>query len=393
MHDLRVWDADNHLYETTEAFTRHLPAAYAGAIRYVEVEGRTKIVIKNQISDYIPNPTFDVVASPGAWENYFRGINPAGKSLRELANPIRCPKEFRDPDQRITVLDRQGVEATLMFPTLASLLENRLSGDIDLTHEVIHALNQWIYDEWSFNHHDRIFAVPIITLPDPLRAVEELEWVVERGARTVLVRPAPVPTRDGRSDSPGKPYYDPFWKAVQQIGIPVMMHGSDSGYDRRAQEWDGPRDEYLPFRPDPFRLAIDEGRPIHDTMAALICHGMFDRNPGVRVAAVETGTHWVPRLLKNLTKAFSKAPGEFGYDPVERFRENVWVHPFHEDDVAAVVDLVGEDHVLFGSDYPHPEGLADPISFLDELTDLDETVQAKIMGGNLRDLLTARPAA
>ncbi len=66
-----VFDVDNHMYETTDAFTRFLPAEYAGTIKYVDVRGRTKIAIRNVISDYIPNPTFEVVAAPGAQEQYF----------------------------------------------------------------------------------------------------------------------------------------------------------------------------------------------------------------------------------------------------------------------------------------------------------------------------------
>ncbi|HEY1279718.1 MAG TPA: hypothetical protein VGF22_08620, partial [Acidimicrobiales bacterium] len=60
--DFPVFDADNHMYETREALTKFIPDAYAGVIDYVDVHGRTKIVVRGQISNYIPNPTFDVVA-------------------------------------------------------------------------------------------------------------------------------------------------------------------------------------------------------------------------------------------------------------------------------------------------------------------------------------------
>ena len=59
--DFTVFDADNHMYETTDAFTKYLPSEYAGLVQYVEVNGRTKIALKGQISEYIPNPTFSVV--------------------------------------------------------------------------------------------------------------------------------------------------------------------------------------------------------------------------------------------------------------------------------------------------------------------------------------------
>src|SRR5262245_44309608 len=188
--DFPVFDADNHMYETREAFTRHLPPEYQSAIDYVDVRGRTKIVVRGTISEYIPNPTFEVVAKPGAQEEYFRVGNPEGKSYRELiGEPMKAIPAFRKPEPRLAVMDELGVDRALMFPTLASLLEERMRDDPALTHAVIHSLNEWMYEEWSFNYEDRIFATPVITLPIVEKAIEELEWVVERGAKTVLIRP------------------------------------------------------------------------------------------------------------------------------------------------------------------------------------------------------------
>ena len=82
--DFPIFDADNHMYETPDALTRHLPEEYAGVIQYVQVKGRTKIAVKGQISDYIPNPTFEVVAAPGAQEDFFKTGNPDGKTRREI---------------------------------------------------------------------------------------------------------------------------------------------------------------------------------------------------------------------------------------------------------------------------------------------------------------------
>src|SRR3974390_1196696 len=100
--DFPVFDADNHLYETKDAFLQHLPDRFKGAIRYVEVDGRTKIAVKGLISAYIPNPTFEVVARPGAQEDYFRNGNPEGKSYREIiGKTIRAIPAFREPTARI----------------------------------------------------------------------------------------------------------------------------------------------------------------------------------------------------------------------------------------------------------------------------------------------------
>ncbi len=102
--DFPVFDADNHMYETKDSFTRHLPDRFKGAIDYVDLHGRTKIMLRGTVSDYIPNPTFEVVAKPGAQEEYFRNGNPEGKSYRELiGEPMRALPGFREPAPRIRV--------------------------------------------------------------------------------------------------------------------------------------------------------------------------------------------------------------------------------------------------------------------------------------------------
>lgn len=93
-----VFDADNHMYETVDAFTKFLPQEYDGLVKYVTVNGRTKLALRNVISDYIPNPTFEIVAKPGAQEEYFKKGNPEGKSRREImGEPMRSPEAFFSP--------------------------------------------------------------------------------------------------------------------------------------------------------------------------------------------------------------------------------------------------------------------------------------------------------
>ena len=383
-----IFDADNHLYETQDAFTRFLPKEYQGAIRYVQVDGRTKIAVRGQISEYIPNPTFEVVARPGAQEDYFRRGNPEGKSYREIVGePMRSIPAFREPEPRLKLMDEQGIDKTLMFPTLASLLEERMRDDPELTHVVIHALNQWLYETWSFNYENRIFTTPVITLPIVEKAIEELEWVVERGARAVLIRPAPVPGFKG-SRSFGLPEFDPFWKRVVEAGVLVAMHSSDSGYTRYAQDWLGARREYLPFQPDVFQM-VGQWRPIEDSVAALVCHGALSRFPELKIAVVENGASWVGPLLKSLADVYKKYPQQFLENPVEVVKRNIHVSPFWEEDMSELAGLLGVERVLFGSDYPHPEGLADPASYYGELKNLTEEEKALILGGNLSRLIAA----
>ncbi len=381
--DIRTFDADNHFYETKDAFTRHLPEEYAGAIKYVEVDGRTKIVVRGTISDYIPNPTFDVVARPGAQEEYFRNGNPEGKSYRELiGEPMRSIPAFREPEPRLEVMDELGLDQTLMFPTLASLLEERMRDDAELTHAAVHALNEWMYETWTFNYKERIFATPVITLPLLDKAIAELEWCLERGAKTVLIRPAPVPVPSG-ARSFAMPYFDPFWEKVVEADIPISMHASDSGYSRIMNEWTGPI-EYLPFQLEPFKMMLLSHRPALDAAASMTCHGLLSRFPDLRIVFVENGSEWLVPLLEDLHATHKKMPQLFLEDPVEAFRRNCWISPFHEDDFDELIDAMGADHVVFGSDWPHPEGLAEPRRFAECLPkSLSGDEVAGIMGGNL----------
>ncbi|HWE70490.1 MAG TPA: amidohydrolase family protein [Acidimicrobiales bacterium] len=393
--DFPVFDADNHMYENTDAFTKFLPPEYEGLIRYVELNGRTKIAVGGMISEYIPNPTFEVVAAPGAQEEYFRHGNPEGKSRREiLGKPIRSLPGFSAPEPRLQLMDEQGIDRALMWPTLASLLEERLRGDPPATHAVVHALNQWMHEHWTFNYQDRIFPTPVIHLGIVEKGIEELEWVLDHGARIVLIRPAPVPGFMGPR-SMALPEFDPFWKLVVEAGIPVGMHASDSGYQRYMNEWEGITREMTPFKGGSGFQAIvgHMGRPIVDTMASLIGHGLCSRFPELRFAPVENGSNWVRPLLHEMEQAYGSAPRSFDEDPVEVFKRNIYVHPFHEEDPVGLIKLLGAERVLFGSDFPHPEGLADPLSFVDELTSVPDEDVVKIMGGNLGHLMGVGAAA
>lgn len=388
----QLFDADNHLYETKEALTRYLPKQYEGAIQYVEINGRTKIAVLGQISEYIPNPTFDVVARPGAMEEYFKHGNPEGKSRREIfGKSMKAIDAFRDPVARLQVMDDLQLQRALMFPTLASLVEERMRHHPELIHAVVHSLNQWMLEDWgqdgSFVHSGRIFTVPVITLPIVEKAIEELNWaVVEHGAKAILVRPAPVPGFKGMR-SFAMPEFDPFWKRVVELDVLVTMHSSDSGYSRFDAEWEGNSLEMLPFQTNTFAMT-NQWRPVTDAVASWVCHGALNRFPDLKIAVIENGSAWLEPLLGQLSDVYKKAPEGFGFrDPIEAIKQSLYVSPFWEEDLVRLSDVMGADHVLFGSDWPHPEGLAEPARYIHEIKDMPMANQAKIMGGNLARLL------
>jgi predicted TIM-barrel fold metal-dependent hydrolase len=392
--DFPVFDADNHLYETEDAFTRHLPSEYQGLIRYIQVGGRTKIAVDGVISEYIPNPTFSVVARPGAFANYFSGNNPEGKSLRELAgDPIRAVEAFRSAGPRLSMLDELGLDAALMFPTLASLLEVRFTDDPETTCMLLHAYNEWLHDEWTFNFQDRIFATPIVNPCIVDRGVAELEWVLERGAKVVLLRPAPVAGHRG-SKSPFLPEFDPFWARVAEAGVVVALHASDSGYQRYVNDWEGSSREHTPFKQNAFGDAVTSGRAINDAITSAICHGMTSRFPTVKLVSVENGGSWAIPCLKELEKTYRKMPGAFAEHPRDCFLRNLWINPFWEDSIEDLVHLMSPERILFGSDYPHPEGMSEPVHWAKEIGDLFPASDVrKMMGGNTYGLLGVTPPA
>jgi hypothetical protein len=248
-----VYDADHHIYEPEEAFLRHLPKQFQGDFYFVERKGRTKLVIGGMLSDYIPNPTFTVVAAPGSHEKWFRADNAEGKTLRELSGtPVRTPICWQTGEGRAEQLDEQGVHAAVVFPTLASVIEERLGAKAQTTCALIHSLNQWIVDEGGFSRGDRVHMTAYISLADADLALEELKFALEKGAKSIAIRPAPVP-HVGGSRSFGHPDFEPFWALVNESGILVNLHCSDSGYDRITNWWKGSQGEFLAFERDAFQ--------------------------------------------------------------------------------------------------------------------------------------------
>ena len=88
----------------------------------------------------------------------------------------------------------------------------------------------------------------------------------------------------------------------------------------------------------------------------------------------------------------NRSPGYFKEDPGDLFREHVWINPFWEDDVNEVVHHMGADQVIFGSDWPHIEGMPQPLDYLKDVVQFDDATKQKIMRDNTRKLNELRPA-
>lgn len=386
-----AFDADNHYYEALDAFTRHLdPALGPRTIQWAEIDGRKYHVVGGRVSRAVVNPTFDPIAKAGAMHDYFRG-NPEGRNPLEFLRerePIR--PEYRDRDARLAVMDEQGVEQVWLFPTLGVLYEELLKEDPEAVAIVFRAFNQWVDEDWGFAYRDRIFAAPYISLADVNAAVRELDRALERGARVVCMRPAAPTTVFGQLP-PADPWFDPFWSRVNETGITVVVHAGDSGYSSQGYARDGFSASFGGSgRPSIKMLAIE--RAIYDFLASLLFDRLFTRFPNVRIASVENGSEFLPDLFRKLQSVSRKIPGFFPDDPVETFRRNVWINPFWEDDPYETVELMGADRVIFGSDWPHIEGMPEPLDYVRELKDFDDDTRRLIMRDNTRELNQLRPA-
>jgi predicted TIM-barrel fold metal-dependent hydrolase len=383
----QLFDADNHYYEAEDAFTRYLPRDMARrTMQWVELNGKKKLVVAGRLNNFIPNPTFDPVARPGSLVEFFQGTAKGDRSVTELfgdLEPIR--PEYRDHDARLAVMDRQGVESCWLFPTLGVGMEEALADDPPAAMAAFHAFNQWLDDDWGFAYRNRIFAAPYLCLLDLEGAIAELETVLGRGARVVCLRPAPVRTPGGASTSPFVESFDPFWARVAEAGITVAFHGGDSGYARLVRAWE-PQAQYRAFYATPLQRVLLGNSAITETMAALLCHRLLERHPRLRVASIENGSGWVSNVLKKVDLAATQTPGWFAERPSEIFRRQVWVSPFWEDKPAEAATKLGFERTLFGSDWPHTEGIAEPRAYADTLASLAPDAVRRIMRDNAFEL-------
>ena len=382
-----LFDADNHYYEAEDAFTRHLdPEHRARTVQWCEIDGRRQHLVAGKLARAVSNPTFDPIAKPGVLYDFFRGRAGDQTIKGQLQQREPIPAHYRDPETRLAVMDEQGLEWCWMFPTLGILYEELLKEDPEAVTLAFGAFNRWLKEDWGFAYDERIFSSPYITMADVGWAVTELEWALRNGARTICMRPAAVHTAQGPR-SPGDPMFDPFWARVNEAGITVVIHAGDSGYTTHGYAEDGFSADFSGRGKQ--RLSIKSWnieRAALDYLATLILDRVFERYPNVRIASVENGSEFLPDLFRKLTSMARKAPGYFGQDPVQTFKQHVWINPFWEDDVEEVARYMGTDRVIFGSDWPHIEGLPEPGNYIDDLSTFNEREKRLILRDNAQGL-------
>lgn len=396
--DYAYVDADNHFYEAPDAFYRHGTERVKRFVQWVDQGKKKFLLFGGQYAPGNANPTFNPVARPGAFHETLKALEsgrlPEGPRYGQLAPLDRA---FMYRQERLGWMDEQNLEKLIIYPTIGLSCEHLFESDWRMLYEFFHAFNAWIDDDWGFAHRGRIYAPPVIPMADVARSVDELEWAISRGVRVITMTPGPWYGR-----SPADPYFDPFWKRVDDERIVVVFHAYGgipapyrSFYDHawaRPPVTDDAHTRMLASAILPFH------RPVMDSMMAMTLGGLFNRFENLRVCSIEVGAAWVGYCLYELDHAGSNLverrvttfDGELVGRPSEVFKEHCFVAPFPEEDVPGLVELMGADRVLFGSDWPHPEGVAQPGDFRKFVADLPEAEQKMIMRDNAHDLLVPR---
>ena len=392
----QIWmnDADNHYYEPDDCFTRHIERGLEKRSVWLDRQDPdrpARMYVGDERCHFFSVGVGDSVGAPGIMKEFLRGTDDAGgsPSLNPI-NALRVP-EFVDRKARLAKMDEQQVRRCLMLPTAGVGVEPQLQKPEhrDVLMPTFRAFNRWLEEDWGYGSDERIYGAPMISLFDLEAGIAELERVIGLGARFVVLMCGPIAGR-----SPGDPHFDPFWARCQEAGVAVVFHiGSTSCEPAYNTPW-GLRPNPPSHRHSLMEYALSfTDRPIADQITALVADNVFGRFPELRVLSVEYGARWVAPLLYKLdhiARLYSKDMWRFGAppeSPSDLFRKHVWVSPFFEDDVPALVKEIGAERVLAGSDYPHPEGLLWPQEFAEELGGLSAEQARAILHDNFEALV------
>ena len=388
--DYQIVDFDNHYYEPDDCFTRHMSPSHRDHAVNIRrgADGLGRIFVGDERYGWFRVTQTDYISPPGFFRDYFDH----GVGKPDMAEHLISPREipaFMEAKARLDLMDTQGVEAAVLLPSLGVSVIGAIANDVGSAHAHIESFNRWVEEDWGFANSGQIFAAPMALLFDVDRSVAELNRVLAAGARLIVLVPRPIGGR-----SPADPVFDPFWARVQEAGAPVAFHAGDSGFERLyACHWgEDPDVPVHHFSPLQHFLAMSE-RPIVDTLAALVLQNLFGRFPTLQVISIENGSSWVPSLLKGMDKAYAAnrqsetLGGVLTELPSSMFKTHLHVAPFPEDDIRTLIEVLGSDRVLMGSDYPHPEGLVEPLEFAQRLDAFDAKTRRAVLHDNGARLL------
>jgi len=293
-----------------------------------------------------------------------------------------CPPASYDTAARVALLDEWGVDAGAVFPTIGILWDKE--EDPELAMAYARAYNNW---QWDFARPalERILPIAQIPLYDVELAKKELQRCLDLGFKGMFLAPEPVCGK-----RPSHPDFDPLWQLLVDADLPVCVHlivRFDRVVNLSGTRWWDPENER---GNTVFSFALGGTMQLIPAVAALVCDGLFDRFPRLKVAIVESGAGYVRYLMDRLDEKYARFRG---INPLQRWpseyvRDNFWfVMDPSEGSIDAQCDLVGEDRFLWGSDYPHIDSHAGAMQEVRAaLAPMSEHRRNLVLGGNARRL-------
>ncbi len=368
----KIVDADSHVMEPADLWEKNLDSSLRNrAIRvsrdeagleYLEIDGKKSEVVKG--GGLAAFGRLDSEVSPKWEENRKHG----GLYYEE-----GVPSGARDTDARLKWMDANGVDVSLVYPTLGICWQNECD-DPDLAAAYCRIYNDWLTD-FCDSSNGRIIPIALVSLLRIEDGVKEIQRAAQRGAKGIYLF-----SRPANGIPYGDRYYDPFWAECQELGLPVGIHVSNT--PRQVG-----RDLYTStFDHNNWWMAMMYNPDCHIAFTTFFQGAVFERFPTLSVGVVETGCGWIAYWLEQMDSNFKEDPYSTGMKltPSEYFQRQCWISGEPDEKTFPfMAQLVGADKLMWGSDYPHEEGHERPLQELkNTIGILSEEEQAKILGGN-----------
>ncbi len=365
----KVIDADRHVLEPSDLYARYLPEKFRSRVR---IEG------PNQTVRYVDGrPVSDSERRPGRAMQDFGYIFSSSKRWRETFAEALAAKF--DPASNLRDMDREGIDVSVLFPTLGLYIMWRDDIDPELSAAICRAYNTWLAEYCSYDKK-RLHGVALIPLQDPARAVAELSHAREKlGLVGIFWRPNKL---CGRTVS--SPDYFPIYEAASDLGAVVCVHEGARTVLPQAGS-----DRYSEF-----------GRhvachPLEQMLACLnFCgDGVLEKFPRLKVAHLESGCGWVPFWLERMDEHWEHESHGSARTTREKpsfyFKRQCWVScEAGEELVPSFVEHIGDDRLAMATDYPH----SDAIGKFPELTVGALSANRKLSVETRRKILWDNPA-
>ena len=381
---LRVIDTDSHMTERHDLFTERAPKGLEDKVPHVEhIDGMDMWVIEGK--------TFGKAGSGGT-------IDPSGKKhpFRESQGGSWGINDVHpaawDPVERLKLMDELGIDAQVLYPNAIGIGGQNLVNSVKDPSVILLCVTLYndAMAEVQEASNNRLLPMPIMPAWDIPACVAEAERCADMGYRGVNMTADP---QDSGSPDLGDPAWDPFWEVCAGRDLPVHFH---IGASQTALTYFGTT--YWPSQSEYVRPAIGGASLFQNNSRVLLnsaYSGMFDRHPNLKMVSVESGIGWIPFMLEAMDYELEEnAPKHFETLqklPSQYFRDN-WFATFWFEkgngDLQHLIDIVGEDNIMFETDFPHPTCLhPNPVEAVrDRVATLRPETQRKVMGENAAKL-------